>query len=419
MASYHFSAQIVKRSEGRSAIAAAAYRSGDALRDERNAKTFDFRRRRGVVHSEVLAPDGCAPFLRDREKLWNHVERMEKRSDAQLAREINLTLPHELDAVRRRETLLKFVREAFVDRGMVADVAIHAPVPEKGDDPRNHHAHIMLSMRRATSKGLHPVKTREWNSDVLLDSWRALWALRQNEALECAGLRERVDHRSLLVQKQSAVARRDFVAATRLDRKPQIHIGPKAAKAAKRGRSLPSADRRVGPARRRGIVVARRLVRYTAIDQGTRSAHRATILRANWLKAQQRITKWRERAVRFRVMRLRAAQIEALSRANFRYLFRQRQQWRWLERRDVPHSLQGQVERAAKELLKARHRRRLMDSLLAEVDRTLAGLLLSQARGTKAFLRLQSNNPQAPALRPGRSRARYPIGPSIPGQYNV
>jgi ATP-dependent exoDNAse (exonuclease V) alpha subunit len=223
----------------------AAYRAGERLQDIRSGKECDFSRRRGVAHSEILLPEGAAPFLADREKLWNYVERMEARQDAQLAREINFALPHELDAVQRRELVLGFVREAFVSRGMVADVAIHEPVPEKGDDPRNHHAHVMLTMRQATRTGLRPVKTREWNSDALLREWRGQWAGHQNRALERAGHGARVDHRTLERQREDAIARKDRVAAAALDREPEIHIGPQAAKASRKKRRV-SRDREAG-----------------------------------------------------------------------------------------------------------------------------------------------------------------------------
>jgi hypothetical protein len=419
MASYHFSAQVIQRSKGRSAVAAAAYRSGSNLYDERRGTSHDFTKRRGVEWCGILLPDGAPESLRERSVLWNTVERLEKRSDAQVAREINLALPHELDADRRRETLLNFVQEAFVDRGMAADVAIHAPVIEKGENPDNYHAHILLSLRRATQSGFHPVKTREWNSDEQLESWRGLWAKRQNEALEREGLKVRVDHRSLLAQMKSALERRDYVAATRLNRQPQIHVGPKAAKAAARFVPLRSAERRVGPFRRRDGVTARRVVRYDSFDQGARAAKRLAIVKANWLRRQRLVAKWQARSARLRLRRGRYARLEELAKVNFRVLLRQRDEWRWLERRELPHSLRRQIEQATRQLMHTRKRRTMLDGLLAEVDRTLAGLLLSQARGTQPFHRLQSNNPRGPVWRPGRSRARYPSDPSIHGPGNA
>ncbi|AMA60105.1 hypothetical protein BCCGELA001_30295 [Bradyrhizobium sp. CCGE-LA001] len=128
-------------------VAMAAYRAGQRLTDERRGIDVDFRRRRGVVHAEILAPEGSADWLLDRETLWNGVERMETRRDAQLAREINMALPYELNADEQLALVRSFVLEQFVSLGMVADIAIHAPVIEKWDDPRNFHAHVLLTMR--------------------------------------------------------------------------------------------------------------------------------------------------------------------------------------------------------------------------------------------------------------------------------
>lgn len=270
MASYHFSAQIIGRSDGRSAIAAAAYRAGERIKDQKNNVIHDYTRRKGVVYAAILAPSGSAAFLQRRCDLWNAVERMENRKDAQLAREIVLALPHELSAGQRREMLLRFVRAAFVSRGMIADVAIHAPVLEKGDHPHNHHAHVLLPLRQATANGLRKVKTREWNSDNLLREWRALWARYQNEALERANIRERVDHRSLAVQRAEAVRCGDARKAALLDREPEIHLGKRA-----RPRTI----------EREGAKVAK--------PPHPRITHNAAILRQNARRAQAQLDMWR------------------------------------------------------------------------------------------------------------------------------
>lgn len=254
----------------------AAYRSGSRLFDSATGRVADFSRRRGVVHSEVMAPEGAASWLRDRERLWNHVEAMEKRRDAQLAREIDMALPHELPAAERLALVRAFVAEQFVARGMVADIAIHEPVPEKGDDPRNHHAHVMLTLRQATAAGLRKVKTREWNSESLLLSWRKEWSAAQNRALELAGLRTRVDHRSLAAQREEAARGGERVKAILLDRTPEIHIGPRSRQAHRRGRVLASRVREMSNARpRQGAFVSvargegrRRQVNYCRIDGG-------------------------------------------------------------------------------------------------------------------------------------------------------
>ncbi|MCK1513045.1 MobA/MobL family protein [Bradyrhizobium sp. 190] len=273
MASYHLSAQPVKRSEGRSVVAMAAYRAGVLLKDERRGVNADYRRRRGVVHAEILAPDDAAEWLYDREALWNTIERMEVRKDAQLAREINMALPHELTDAERLELVRAFVLEQFVSLGMVADFAIHAPVPEKGDDPRNHHVHVLLTLRQAGGGGLRRVKTREWNSDAMLIRWRKAWADMQNEALGRCDHPARVDHRSLVVRHAEAVRlgrRREAVALARV---PEIHVGPKAKKAAG-ARPPVSKVRKVGPKRKakQGHLwaLARRELRYPDFDRGSR-----------------------------------------------------------------------------------------------------------------------------------------------------
>ena len=228
MASFHLAVQVIKRSKRGNAVAAAAYRAGAKLTDERTGLVHDYSKRYGVVHSEIMLPATAAKWLGDREKLWNHVEQLETRWDAQVAREMNLALPIELCAQDRLELVRGFVRSQFTAYGMVADFAIHEPVVEKGDDPRNHHAHIMLTMRGATNKGLWRVKTREWNSRKLTDEWRANWADHQNRFLAARNREERVDHRSLKTQYWEAVKQGDKAAELILDREPEIHIGRRA-----------------------------------------------------------------------------------------------------------------------------------------------------------------------------------------------
>ena len=283
MASYHFSVQVVKRSAGRSVIAMAAYRAGERLHNVRRNVTEDYSHRRGVVHREIMAPDGSASWLTDRETLWNAVEAGEKRVDAQLARELNVALPHELTPDQRLELIRGFIAEQFVSRGMVADLAIHEPVIEKGDNPLNHHAHVLLTLRQATPEGLRAVKTREWNSDSMLAQWRAAWADHQNRSLVRHGHEITVDHRSLAAQLAEARDRGDRKLAFLLDRKPEIHVGPLARQAASRGGRIPSKDRLVGPKRHRqpGAPPSQRLRVYTHHDRGNRLDWVRTIVRRN------------------------------------------------------------------------------------------------------------------------------------------
>lgn len=284
MAIYHFSGQILGRKAkqnpdgswrpGSKAAAAAAYRSGSQVRDYRTGEIHDYRRRGGVAHTEIMVPVGAAAWLEDRELLWGTVERMEKRDDAQLAREFNMALPHELDAGQRLELVRDFVGTQFVRRGMVADLALHDPVAEQGQNARNYHAHVMLTLRRATAGGLDAVKTREWNSKELLSVWRAEWAVACNVALERAGKRQKVDHRTLLAQREDAIGRKDAAAALVLKREPEVHVGPKARQAERHSRKPQSRDRYVGAPRKPEAAMqspARRRQRtYTRHDRGTR-----------------------------------------------------------------------------------------------------------------------------------------------------
>ena len=208
MADYRFSAKVIKRSNGQSAVAAAAYRAGERLLDDRTGQTSDYSRKVGVIHAEVMTPEGTPDWMHDRAQLWNAVEAVERRKDAQLAREIQLSLPHELDQAQRKALLLDFVQEQFVGKGMIADIAIHAPNAE--GDQRNHHAHVMLTMRELTGEGFGK-KARDWNSPDQLAQWREQWALHQNRALERHGHAARVDHRSFEAQG--------------IDREPTQHLG--------------------------------------------------------------------------------------------------------------------------------------------------------------------------------------------------
>lgn len=219
MAQYRLSSQVIGRSTGRSAVASAAYRSGQSLADERTGQVHDFSRKTGVLHSEIMAPANAPEWVRDRARLWNAVEIAERRGDAQLAREIQLSLPHELDDPQRLELVRGFIQSQFIDRGMIADFAIHAP--GRDSDDRNHHAHIMLTMRELSGEGFGK-KARDWNSPELLQTWREQWATQQNQALERYGHPSRVDHRRLEVQG--------------VNREPQQHLGPHAHEMEKRGK---------------------------------------------------------------------------------------------------------------------------------------------------------------------------------------
>jgi len=189
MAIYHLHAKMVQRNKGQSAVAAAAYRSGSLLVEETTGIAHDYTRKRGVEHSEILAPDGAPSWVFDRETLWNSVEQSEHRKDAQVAREIEVGLPVELSKSEQLALLREYVQREFVDKGMVADIGIHR------DNPVNPHAHILLTTRDLTPDGFGP-KNRGWNTKQHLLDWRSGWTDVTNQHLMQAGLAVRIDHRS-------------------------------------------------------------------------------------------------------------------------------------------------------------------------------------------------------------------------------
>ena len=145
MASYHFQAKVTGRSAGRSVVAAAAYLAAEALWDEKLGRTHNYLAKPGVVHSEILLPDGSPERWLDRQTLWNEVDVIERRRDAVLAREIEISLPRELGQAEAIALARDFVREQFVALGMVADLNAHWGVAVDGE--AQPHAHVLLGMR--------------------------------------------------------------------------------------------------------------------------------------------------------------------------------------------------------------------------------------------------------------------------------
>ena len=206
MASYHLATKPVGRASGRSAVAAAAYRSGTRLESEREGIKHDFRRRSGVLHAEIVLPAGIsASWALDRGTLWNRAEAAERRKDARVAREWELALPHELETVQRRALTREFA-QALSDRfGVAVDMAIHAPQDE--GDIRNHHAHLLVTTRQLTADGFGEKASIEWEEARLraagqagvreqLRAMRLLWEEIANAHLAQAGHDVRIDHRS-------------------------------------------------------------------------------------------------------------------------------------------------------------------------------------------------------------------------------
>jgi len=151
----HIPVSIIKRSAGRSAVAAAAYRSGTKLTNEWDGMTHDYTRKGGIVHAEIMLPAYAPPEFADRSILWNSVEQIEKTRDSQLAREIEAALPRELSGEQQLALVRAYVKDNFVDKGMCADFAIH----DKGTG--NPHVHIMLTLRPLKENGQWGAKCRK------------------------------------------------------------------------------------------------------------------------------------------------------------------------------------------------------------------------------------------------------------------
>ena len=214
MAIFSFHADIVKRSTGRSSVAAAAYRVGEKMRNERTGEIHDYTRKTGVVYSEIILPENAPHEYMDRYTFWNAVEKADKRWDSQTARTIDVALPIEFDRSEQIEIMQKYIQDNFISHGMCADLSIH----DTGDG--NPHAHIMLTMRNVTEAGFGN-KNRDWNQTPLLEQWRENWANACNERFKEKGLDVRISHLSLEAQG--------------IDREPTIHVGVAGTHMEKRG----------------------------------------------------------------------------------------------------------------------------------------------------------------------------------------
>ena len=218
MAIYRCEFKIISRSAGHRACAAAAYRAASKISDQRYGMTHDYSRKSNVAASFILTPENAPAWMRDRTELWNAVEAAERRKDAQLSREVLLSLPHELTDDQREALIREFVSTQFVSKGMVADVNIHAAAPS--GDERNCHAHVMLTTRTLTAESFGP-KERSWNSKEFIHDTREAWALAQNKLFAELDLDLHVDHRSLADQG--------------IDREPEPKLGNHATEAMRNG----------------------------------------------------------------------------------------------------------------------------------------------------------------------------------------
>ena len=234
MAIYHLSTKPVSRGLGRSATAAAAYRAGELVHDLTSDQVFDYSRKRGVEHSEIVLPSSAAKadinWARDRQALWNAAEIAEKRKDARVAREYEVALPHELKREQRVALVREFSMELANRFGVAVDFSIH--LPHRSGDDRNHHAHILTTTREVTAVGLGNKSSIELSdtdrrkkglepSKVEVKAIRERWAALTNEHLLEHGVKTRVDHRSLEEQG--------------ITRVPTTHLGPAVSALERRG----------------------------------------------------------------------------------------------------------------------------------------------------------------------------------------
>lgn len=234
MAIYHLSVKPVSRGVGRSATAASAYRAAELVHDQTTGQTFDYSRKRGVEHAEIVLPAEAAKrdinWARDREALWNEAERAENRSNSRVAREYEIALPHELSKAQRLELVRGFAAEIADRHGVAVDFAIHAPHRE--GDERNHHAHLLATTRVIEPGGLGEKSTIEWSDTNRrkaeleparkeIEAIRERWAVLANEKLLEHGHEIRIDHRSL--------------AAQGIEREPTVHLGPAVSGMERRG----------------------------------------------------------------------------------------------------------------------------------------------------------------------------------------
>jgi len=226
---YHCSVKVVSRSAGRSVVAAAAYRLGERLADERYAQVHDYRRRGGVLDAFTLAPEDAPEWAHDPERLWNAAEAAEKHINSCVAREVELALPAFLSRAEQHNITERFAGELIDRYGVAVSVAIHAP--GKGDD-RNYHAHIMFTTREMQPDGLGKktriLDDRKTGAEEVV-KLRALAATIINDALAAAHSDIRVDHRSF---KERGI-----------EREPTEHLGPAASEMERRGEESDRGDR--------------------------------------------------------------------------------------------------------------------------------------------------------------------------------
>ena len=204
MSIYHCSVSIATRSKGSSSVGSVAYREGNKITDHRTGIVHDYSRKTDVIESITLLPKNAPRHFSDSKILWNEVEKIEKRKDAQLFREVEIALPNKMTHEQNKKLVIEYCEKNFTDEGMCSSISFH------GSKSENPHAHIMLTMREITPAGFGQ-KNRAWTARKMIEQWRGSWAETANKHLEINNLNEKIDHRSL--------------AAQGVDKKPTIHLG--------------------------------------------------------------------------------------------------------------------------------------------------------------------------------------------------
>lgn len=243
--SFHFSVNIISRGKGKSAVASAAYISGEKIKNEWDGVTHDYTRKQGVISKEIFLPDHAPKEYKDRKTLWNSVELFEKNSNAQLARNFIISLPKELSIEENKKMIEEYIQTNFVKEGMIVDLAIH---DESREGNQNIHAHIMTIVRPINEDGTWGQKSKKeyildekgekilnkngkpktrkvelttWNDKVNVEKWRENFSDLCNKYLERAGAEKRVDHRSFKRQGIKQI--------------PTIHLGASASAMERKG----------------------------------------------------------------------------------------------------------------------------------------------------------------------------------------
>ncbi|HES3853287.1 TPA: MobA/MobL family protein [Streptococcus pyogenes] len=218
--SFHFSVNIISRGKGKSAVASAAYISGEKIKNEWDGVTHDYTKKQGVISKEIYLPDRAPKEYKDRKTLWNSVELFEKNSNAQLARNFIISLPKELSMEENKKMIEEYIQTNFVKEGMIVDLAIH---DESREGNQNIHAHIMTIVRPINEDGTWGQKSKKeyildekgekilnkngkpktrkvelttWNDKGNVEKWRENFSKLCNEYLAKNKIEKRVDHRS-------------------------------------------------------------------------------------------------------------------------------------------------------------------------------------------------------------------------------